>query len=44
MFIRTSYGSRDREIELSPKVASGRKHGTVSDNTYICPIIAVSEF
>jgi len=30
--------------ERSPKVASGRKHGTVSDNTYFCPIIAVSEF
>ena len=28
--------------ERSPKVASGRKHGT--DNTYFCPIIAVSEF
>ena len=28
----------------SVKVALGRKHGTVSDNTYFCPIIAVSEF
>ena len=30
--------------ERSPKVASGRKHETVPDNTYFCPIIAVSEF
>ena len=30
--------------ERSPKVASGRKHGAVSDNTYFSPIIAVSEF
>ena len=30
--------------ERSMKVASGRKHGTVSDNTYLCPIIAVSKF
>ncbi len=30
--------------ERSPKVASGRKHGMESDNTYFCSIIAVSEF
>ena len=30
--------------ERLPKVVSGRKHGMVSDNTYICPIIAMSEF
>ena len=30
--------------ETSPKVASRRKHGTGSDNTYIRPIILVAEF
>ena len=29
--------------ERSPKVASGRKHETESDNIHICLIIAVSE-